>query len=85
LSEIKFPQDYPQLEGRFQPWLDFDGQLATSCIHCHMIGEVDNRYQRAQKNRLPDKVIYPWATPDVIGISLDPAEMATIHVIEKDP
>ena len=50
-----------------------------------MIGEVDNRYQRAQKNRLPDKVIYPWATPDVIGISLDPAEMATIHVIEKHP
>ena len=83
-SEFKFPQDYPQLEGRFQPWLDFDGQLAASCIHCHMIGEADRRYRRAQKNRLPDKVIYPWPMPDVIGISLDPAEMATIRAIEKE-
>jgi serine protease Do len=83
-SGFKIPQDYPQLEGRFQPSLDFGGKLAASCIHCHMVGEAERRYRRAQTSSVPDKIIYPWPMPDLIGISLDPAEMATILSIEKD-
>jgi serine protease Do len=83
-SEFEIPQDYPQLEGRFQPWLDFGGKVAASCIHCHMVGEADRRYRRTQNTSVPDKVIYPWPMPDVMGISLDPTEMATIRSIAKD-
>jgi serine protease Do len=80
-SEFKIPQDYPQLEGRFQPWLDFGGKVAASCIHCHMVGEADRRYRRTQKTEIPDKVIYPWPMPNVLGISLDPGEIATIESV----
>lgn len=83
-SRFKIPQDYPQLEGKFQPWLDFGGKVAASCIHCHMVGEADRRYRRTQKTTMPDKVIYPWPMPDVLGISLDPTEMATIKTIRKN-
>ena len=80
-SSFKIPQDYPQLEGRFQPWLDFGGKVAASCIHCHMVVEADRRYRRTQRGEISDKVIYPWPMPDVLGMSLDPLEIATIQSV----
>ncbi len=83
-SEFKIPQDYPQLEGRFQPWLDFEGEVAASCIHCHMVGEAERRFRRTQNSAISDKTIYPWPMPDVLGLALDPKEIATIKSVEPD-
>ena len=35
LSEFAIPRITPT-GGAFQPWLDFEGKVAASCIHCHM-------------------------------------------------
>ena len=61
-SEFAIPQDYPHLEGRFQPWLDFEGKVAASCIHCHMVRDADRRYRRHQGSPLGDKA-NPWPMP----------------------
>jgi len=83
-SQFDIPQDYPHLEGRFQPWLDFEGKVAASCIHCHMVRDADRRYHRNQGSALTDKDIYPWPMPAVLGMHLDPKEMATDSLIDKD-
>lgn len=80
-SEFKTPQDFPHLEGRFQPWLDFEGKVAASCIHCHMVGEANRRFHRSKGTNFDDKTIYPWPMPDVLGISLDPTEIARVNTV----
>ena len=82
-SEFAIPQDYPHLEGRFQPWLDFEGKVAASCIHCHMVRDADRRYRRHQGSPLGDKAIYPWPMPQVLGLHLDPKEIATVGRVEE--
>ncbi len=82
-SEFAIPQDYPHLEGRFQPWLDFEGKVAASCIHCHMVRDADRRYRRHQGSPLSDKAIYPWPMPQVLGLHLDPKEIATVGRVEE--
>ena len=77
-SEFKIPQEFPHLEGRFQPWLDFEGKVAASCIHCHMVGEANRRFYRSKGTNVDDKTIYPWPMPDVLGISLNPKEVAKV-------
>jgi len=83
-SEFDIPQQYPQLEGRFQPWLNFEGNVAASCIHCHMVGEAERRLRRSSGTQISDKTIYPWPMPDVLGFSLDPEEVATVRSVEPD-
>jgi serine protease Do len=80
-SEFKIPQEFPHLEGRFQPWLDFDGKVAASCIHCHMVGEANRRFARSKGTNVDDKTIYPWPMPDVLGINLDPKEIAKVDKV----
>lgn len=80
-SQFDIPQAFPHLEGRFQPWLDFEGKVAASCIHCHMVGEANRRFHRSKGIDIDDKTIYPWPMPDVLGLSLDPKEIATIRAI----
>jgi hypothetical protein len=37
-SEIKAPEEFPSLKGRYGPKLDYEGKLVQSCIHCHQVG-----------------------------------------------
>jgi len=83
-SEFKIPQEFPHLEGRFQPWLDFEGKVAASCIHCHMVGEAKRRFARSKGVNVDDKTIYPWPMPDVLGMSLDPKEIAKVNTVVPD-
>src|SRR5262245_42901192 len=38
-SEVKVPEEFPSLRGKYQSKLDYEGQVVQSCIHCHQIGE----------------------------------------------
>jgi serine protease Do len=77
-SQVKTPRDYPSLASRYQPELDYAGKVAQSCIHCHQIRDAQRRLLRATNELIPDKVLYPYPDPDVVGLRMDPQEMAKI-------
>lgn len=83
---FKVPTDYPSLAGRYDTSINFEGQVARSCMHCHQIGEAERTFYREKREPIPDKVIFPYPDPAVLGLSMDPREMATVtKVAEGSP
>jgi len=74
---ITAPEEYPTL-ARFKATLDYDGAVAKSCMHCHQIRDAERDMIRGARKPIPNPVLYPWPHPDVIGLSLDPKERATV-------
>jgi hypothetical protein len=81
-SRFATPRDYPDLSGRYHAELDYAGAVVQSCIHCHQIREAERRVYRAAREPFPDAVLYPYPDPDVVGLTLDPAGMATIERVK---
>src|SRR3954468_1521905 len=75
------PEFYPSLQGKYTAKLDYQGKVAGSCIHCHQIREAERLVHRAANEPIPDKSLYPWPMPDLLGFSLDPKEMARVRAV----
>jgi hypothetical protein len=71
------PEKYPSL-AKFKPTLDYQGQVARSCIHCHQVRDAERRVLRATGKPLADRVVYPWPMPDQLGMKLDAKQRARI-------
>jgi S1-C subfamily serine protease len=52
--------------------------VVQSCIHCHQVGEAQRAVYRTAGRPIPDKVLYPYPNPKVLGLVLDPKEKATV-------
>ncbi len=78
---FKIPQEFPSLTGKYTPFLDYEGQVARSCIHCHMLGEAARKVARNQPGAMPDPVLYPWPMPNVLGLVFDPDQCATLKAV----
>ncbi|HZW33469.1 MAG TPA: Trx7/PDZ domain-containing (seleno)protein [Isosphaeraceae bacterium] len=78
-SRFQTPRDYPSLSGRYRAELDYAGSVARSCIHCHQIRDAERRLARSSGKRFSDEVLYPYPDPEVVGLKLNPREMATIE------
>ncbi len=83
-SKHKTPAEYPSLRGKFKATLNYDKNVARSCMHCHQIHNARQRLYRSQRKPVPDHIIYPWPLPTVVGLSLDPREMAKVRQVTKD-
>jgi hypothetical protein len=81
--EFPSPEKFPLLKGRFRPKLDYDGQVAASCIHCHQIGDAQRQLYRARKGTIPDQVLFPYPHPKALGLILSPREKATVLRVEE--
>lgn len=81
--QVKFnvPEEYPSLKNRYTSELDYQGKVAQSCIHCHQFRDAHRRLLREANEPLPEDVLYPYPMPDVVGIKLDPSEMATVKEV----
>jgi hypothetical protein len=82
-SRFATPRDFPDLAGRYNAELDYEGTVVQSCIHCHQIRDAERRLYRARHELFPDQVLYPYPDPEVVGLKLDPAQMATIERVES--
>ena len=80
-AKFKIAQDFPSLSGKYTPFLDYKGQVARSCIHCHMLGEAARKDARSEQGVMPDKAIYPWPMPNILGLVFDPTERATLKSV----
>ncbi|MBC8002358.1 MAG: thioredoxin family protein, partial [Opitutaceae bacterium] len=77
------PENYPNLQGKFDAKLSTEGNVARSCIHCHQIRESDRLTYRNSGQPMPDDVLYPYPLPDVLGMRFDPKERATLTAVEE--
>jgi hypothetical protein len=78
-SRYKTPRDYPSLSGKYQATLDYEGKVARSCIHCHQVREAERRVYRSTGEAIPDDVLFPYPDPGVLGLTMDPKEMAKVE------
>lgn len=76
---FKTPRDYPTMSNRYGANLDYEGKVAQSCMHCHQIRDAERDLYRAEKSFLPDRIVFPYPDPEVLGLKLDPARKATIE------
>jgi hypothetical protein len=79
---FKTPVEIPALAAKHKPTLDWDGQLAQSCVHCHQVGEALRENLRAKNQPLPDDMIYAWPSPETIGLALAADEAAKVEAVE---
>ena len=82
--EFSSPEKYPTLRDKFTDRLNYQGEVAKSCIHCHQIGDARRDFYRQQKKPIPEKLLYPYPHPKSIGLILDPDQMATISSVTPD-
>lgn len=75
--EVESPEEFPSLEGQYSAHLAATN-VVPSCIHCHQIGEARRKYYRDLGKPIPEKLLYPYPHPKTIGLTLDPAERATV-------
>ena len=80
-ADVKTPEEYPTLRGRYKSQLDYAGQVVQSCIHCHMVSEAQRRVHRDAGRPIPDKLLYPYPNPKAVGLVLDPKEKATVKAV----
>jgi serine protease Do len=77
------PEAMPGLHGKYKSEIDYEGNVVQSCIHCHQIRDSERAQYRSQDKELPEAVLFPYPLPDVIGLSLDPSECATVTKIAE--
>ena len=75
------PERYPSLR-KFSPGIDYTGQVARSCIHCHQISTAEHLIHRLSGKPFPDKALFAWPMPETTGLELHPDHCATIKKVE---
>lgn len=82
--EVASPEKYPTLRDKFTDSLNYEGNVAKSCIHCHQIGEAQRAFYWSANKPIPEKVLFPYPHPKSLGLILDPEERATVKEIKPD-
>jgi S1-C subfamily serine protease len=76
--EVTSPEKYPLLRDRFTASLNYSGEVAKSCIHCHQIGDAQKTLERSGHKSLDERTLFPYPHPKSVGLILDPKEAATV-------
>jgi hypothetical protein len=77
-DRYRTPRDYPSLAGKYGPSLNYEGQVARSCMHCHQVREAERLVFRSKGEPIPDEVLFPNPDPSLLGLTMDPDEMVTV-------
>ncbi len=76
------PEQYPMLAS-YGEELEYEGEVVKSCMHCHQINEAERMLYRDAKEPVPDKVMFPWPSPRIIGLALDRLQQATVTEVAQ--
>lgn len=80
--EFASPELYPSLKSKFTDALNYKGDVAKSCIHCHQIGDARRDFYRSKSLPIPEKLLYPFPHPKSLGLIFDPHQMATLKSVD---
>lgn len=75
------PELLPSLAERFTSSLNYSGEVAKSCIHCHQIGDAVRDYYRGRGEPMPEEILNPYPHPKSLGLILDPSHRATVKSV----
>lgn len=75
--EFAKPELFPSLRAKYTPFLNYEGKVVPSCIHCHQISDAQKELA-IQRHQLTDSVLYPYPHPKSFGLILDPKERPTV-------
>lgn len=81
---IMKPEEHAWLKGKYTDRLDYEGKVAKSCIHCHQIREAQRLTLRNAGEPIPDDLMFPWPSPTLLGLRLDPDECATVKEVADE-
>ena len=73
-------EKYPILQ-KYTPRINYQNQVAKSCIHCHQIHNAERQMLRDAGKPIPDEILYLYPMPDVIGLEMDTKKRATIQKV----
>ena len=77
-APVPVPEEFPWLKGKYGSRLDYAGKVVQSCIHCHQVEEAMRLIYRNKGERVPERVLYPYPLPNVLGLTLDPKQKARV-------
>jgi serine protease Do len=63
------------------PWAKQQSRALGHCAHCHHLQNAEQMSFRLAGEPLPDRVLFPWPMPDVLGLKLDPRQKARLERI----
>ncbi|MCA9186679.1 MAG: PDZ domain-containing protein [Planctomycetales bacterium] len=72
------PEEYPLLKGRYTDRLNYDGEVAKSCIHCHQLGEAIRDDYWRKHEPIPTDILFSYPHPKTLGLIIDPKTCATV-------
>jgi hypothetical protein len=75
------PEEAPMLQGKYQSKLDWEGQVAQSCVHCHQVGEAQRHLFRNRREEIPTQVLFPYPHPKTLGLIFDPKTATTVKEV----
>lgn len=78
---IKVPEEFPNLKGKYGSKLNYEGKVVQSCIHCHQVGESIHLINRKPGKPIAEQVLYPYPHPKILGLIMDPKEMARVQEV----
>jgi hypothetical protein len=84
VPEFQRPELIPSLNDKFTSQLDYAGDVAKSCIHCHQIGDGLRDEFRSRSQPLPETLLSPYPHPKSIGLTLDPKTRGTVIEVAAD-
>jgi serine protease Do len=79
---VKDPLELPQLAGKYQRELDWEGKVVQSCVHCHQVSDAVRTMYRAEKKIIPEQWVYPMPSPETIGLTLAADSIAKVEAIK---
>lgn len=82
--EVASPEKYPRLKDKYTDSLNYKGDVVKSCIHCHQIGEAQRDWYADLGKSIPEKIFFPYPHPKVVGLVLDPQQVATVKEVRPD-
>ncbi|MCC9605322.1 PDZ domain-containing protein [Blastopirellula sp. JC732] len=75
-------EKFPHLrKGDYGEELDYEGKVVKSCIHCHQVGESYRVSYRFDGKQIPEKILFPYPHPKVLGLIMDPKTAATVKEV----
>lgn len=81
--EASAPEAFPSFQGKYASKLDYgkDRKVVPACIHCHQVGEAQRRFWRDQGKPVPERLLFPYPNPRVLGLVMDPKARARVQSV----
>ncbi len=74
------PEVIPFLKGKPNAKAPYSGK-GTGCIHCHAAQNGVVKSLQGANQAVPEKLQFPWPMMDVVGLTLDPKEKASVTAV----